>query len=102
MKYSILVTNILPLADFKKRPLVITQNGRAAAVLIIPEEDDSLLWVGWILQEVGNRYRPTEEVFLNQHYGPMLRTMLRYAIEKFPEDLRRGYLGRRVSGIVYV
>jgi prevent-host-death family protein len=56
MTHSILATNILPLAVFKarasellnaqkehKQPLIITQNGKAAAVLVPPEEYDLLV-----------------------------------------------------------
>ena len=48
--------------------------------------------VGWLLREAGKRDEQRLKDWLSTRYKTMPRTMLRYAIEKFPENERKSYL----------
>ncbi len=48
--------------------------------------------VGWMLREVGKRNDCLLKKFLKNNYPNLPRTTLRYAIERFPKDLRKRFL----------
>ncbi len=48
--------------------------------------------VGWLLREAGKRNKAALESWLGPRFREMPRTMLRYAIERFPEEERLRYL----------
>jgi len=69
---------------------------KIAGMLVSDPEDLIHKAVGWMLREVGKRELKTEEHFLKAYYQRMPRTMLRYAIERFPEAKRQRYLKGKV------
>ena len=48
--------------------------------------------VGWLLREAGKKDEVALTEFLKSRHKTMPRTMLRYAIEKFPEEKRAVFL----------
>jgi len=69
---------------------------KIAKILLFDRQDLIHKAIGWMLREIGKRHLKTEERFLKVHYKKMPRTMLRYAIEKFPEQKRQRYLKGRM------
>jgi 3-methyladenine DNA glycosylase AlkD len=69
---------------------------RIGKILISDQEDLIHKSVGWMLREVGKRDSAAEESFLREQYRQMPRTMLRYAIERFPAAQRELFMKGRI------
>ena len=67
---------------------------RIADILLQHPHDLIQKAVGWMLREVGKRDKACLVDFLSVRYKQMPRTMLRYAIEKFPPAEKALYMKR--------
>ena len=78
--------------------LMLIRHGETADTFLIAEkllaDPHDLIHkaVGWALREAGKVSQPDLLAFLQRHYASMPRTTLRYAIERFPPQLRKRML----------
>lgn len=103
-EYKILLTNLAKSSSLWERRIsiistayFISQNDFSETLFIsklLMKDKHDLIHkaVGWMLREVGKKDLAVLEKFLKKHYKNMPRTMLRYAIERFPEEKRQRYL----------
>lgn len=78
---------------------IASETFRVAKRLLFDREDLIHKAAGWMLREAGKRVsRDGLAKFLKKNKERMPRTMLRYAIERFPEKERKAWLVRKRNG----
>lgn len=70
----------------------LAETFRIAETLLADKHDLIHKATGWMLREAGKRDKAALVRWLKPRYKTMPRTMLRYAIERFPETQRKRYL----------
>lgn len=60
-----------------------------ADVLLLDQDDMVQKGYGWMLKEAGNRFPDEVFEYVIRHKNEMPRTALRYAIEKYPQKMRK-------------
>ncbi|MFH1638226.1 MAG: DNA alkylation repair protein [Candidatus Woesearchaeota archaeon] len=66
-----------------------------ADILLVDKEDLVQKGYGWMLKEASNVYPKEVFAFVMKNKDVMPRTALRYAIEKYPQNLRQKAMGKR-------
>lgn len=106
--YKILLTNLAKSSNLWERRISIISTAyfiskhqfnetlKISEMLLKDKHDLIHKAVGWMLREVGKRDLQVLKSFLKKHYLEMPRTMLRYAIEQFPEKERKKYLNGEI------